>query len=805
MELANHCRIQRMRRFFTLVTTYPKTVILIMGLLMLALISQLPKLYRDHRTDAFIPPHHPALIYKNKVDEMFGLKEPVVIVVVNEGPHGIFTPKTLELVQWLTEAVLHIPDVETVNSIANEDNVKWSEEEQEFWVDPFLKKIPRTRKELDRLREDLFSFELYPGIIVARDGSAASIIIEPKRDDLADEIYFEVQKLIKEAPASEEKIYVAGEAAVRAYMGVAVDHDAFRLNPLCVVVMAIILFVSYRNLRGIFLPLVVVGGASLMAVGVMAAAHVPIYLITNAILVVIMSIGVADAIHIIGQYYEELLHPRGRTKQHLVVDAAMALWRPVLVTSLTDAAGFMALFLVGIMNPMRYFGLFTAVGIMGALVYSFTVLPAALMLLPLRMSKAFAEKAAADRHQDGLDVFSRTLRRLGRWIYHHWVIVLCTGVITLAIGLLGSTRLILNDARILAFRKSAPIVQADRVLNERFDGTNFFDIVVSTPHKEGLEEPAILRKIDAMEAYAESLDYVGGALSVAGFAKRVNMLMYEDSTEYWAIPDERDEVEFYYDLVRDSDKADAFFELIDRDRQQGILRIMLKSSEFIHTRGVVDAMDKYVKEKFNDEKVEAHLDGRVNLEYHWLVLLKKSHIRSVALAFVAVFLLTAIMFRSVVAGLLNLIPVGFAVLINYAVMGFSNVYLAVGTSMFAAIAIGTGVNFPIHMLDRLKVTVPKHLEDPIQAFESALAFTGRALLFNAAVVTCGFLVLLSSELPILNRFGILIGVGITTAFLSGVTILPALVRAIKPHFIYSSDRKPQSTTVNEIRKHDDID
>lgn len=773
-----------MRRFFTLVTTYPKTVILIMVLLMVALISQLPKLYRDHRTDAFLPQDHPALIYKNKVDDMFGLKEPVVIVVVNDGPQGIFTPKTLELVRWLTEAVLKIQEVETVNSIANEDNVKWSEEEQEFWVDPFLKKVPRTRVELDQLREDLFSFELYPGVIVARDGSAASIIIEPKSDDLADEVYFEVQKLIGDAPVTDEKLYVAGEAAVRAYMGVAVDHDAFRLNPLCVVVMAIILFITYRNLRGIFLPLAVVGGASLMAIGLMAAASVPIYLITNAMLVVIMSIGVADAIHIIGQYYEELLDRRGRTKQELVIDAAMALWRPVLVTSLTDAAGFMALYAVGIMNPMRYFGLFTAVGVMGALVYSYTVLPAALVLLPLRMSKAFAGKAMEIRREAGLDFYARTLRRLGRWVYRRWVMAIVLGLIVLVIGLWGGTRLVLNDARILAFRKNAPIVRADRVLNERFDGTNFFDIVISTPQKKDLEKPDILKKIDALEAYVESLPYVGGALSIAGFAKRVNMLMYEDSTEYWIIPDARDEIAFYCDLVEDSDKADAFFELIDRDRQQGILRVMLKSAEFIHTKGVVEAVDTYVKETFNDERVEAHLDGRVNLEYHWLVLLKKSHIRSVALAFVAVFLLTAIMFRSVVAGLLNLVPVGFAVLVNYAVMGFSNVYLSVGTSMFAAIAIGTGVNFPIHMLDRLKVTLPKHPDAPEAAFESALAFTGRALLFNAIVVTCGFLVLLSSELPILNRFGILIGVGITTAFLTGVTILPALVRAVKPRFIY---------------------
>ena len=776
-----------MRRFFTMVTARPKTVILVVGLMTLALALQLPKLYRDNRTDAFIPPRHPALIYKNKVEEIFGLKEPVVIAVVNDGPDGIFTPATLRLIRWLTEAVQNIATVENVNSIANEDNVKWTDEEG-FYVVPFLSEIPQTEEALRRLREDIFSFEIYPGVLVARDGSAACIVIEPQRDDQADEIYFQIQALLPQAPVTEEKIHVAGEAAVRAYMGVTLDRDAFRLNPLCVLVMAVILFISYRSLRGTLLPLVVVGGASLMAIGTMAGSGVPIFLVTNAILVVVMAIGVADAIHIMGQYYEELLDPRGRTKQHLVVDAVMALWRPVLVTSLTDVAGFMALYLVGIMPPMKYFGLFTSVGIVGALVYSYTVLPALLVLLPLQMSRAFARKAAEAKRERGFDALSRFLRRVGRFVYRRWVLMLALGAVVLGLGLWGSSRLVLNDARILAFKRTASIVQADRVLNARFDGTNFLDVVVAAREKGGLEEPDILRRIEALEDYAEHLPHVGGALSAVGFVKRVNMLMHEDSTAFLTVPEGREEVAFYYDIVADSDKADAFYELIDRDRRLANVRIMLESAEFVHTRGVVESIDRYVREEFNDGDVEGHLDGRVNLEYHWLLLLKKSHIRSVVLAFVMIFLLTAAMFRSITAGVLCIVPVGFAVLMNYAVMGCTGIYLSVGTTMFAAIAIGTGVDFPIHMLDRLKVSISRSRMDPAQAFENTLSFTGRALFFNATAVTSGFLVLLTSELPILNRFGILIGVGIMTSFTVGITLLLALVRAIKPRFIYTERR-----------------
>jgi hypothetical protein len=146
------------------------------------------------------------------------------------------------------------------------------------------------------------------------------------------------------------------------------------------------------------------------------------------------------------------------------------------------------------------------------------------------------------------------------------------------------------------------------------------------------------------------------------------------------------------------------------------------------------------------------------------------------------------MFRSLVAGLLCTLIVGLVVLFDYAVMGFTGIPLGVGTSMFASIAIGTGVDFPIHLLDRLRHGLSCPQAKPEQVFANALAFTGRALFFAAGVVAMGLLLLCVSQFRTLVEFGLLIGLAMVFSFVISVTLLPALVATFKPRVIWGRTR-----------------
>jgi predicted RND superfamily exporter protein len=315
-----------MRAFFYWVTARPISVLC--GATVLAIVLGLCALglYRDTSPDAFIPANHPALGLKRQIEDTFGLVEPIAVGVIRDAPGGIFHTDSLRLIQDLTQAVQQLPHVEAddVISLATESGIYFEDGEPGF--DRLMKEIPQAPEAIDRLRRDVLGYELYRGTLVAEDGSAACILIRTGDEHQADAVYRSVCHLLDGYSSGDNQLVVAGEAAVRAHMGKAVSDDALRMNFVCPFVMAVLIALAYRTLRGTLLPLCVIGGASLSALGLMALCGVPVYIVTNGIFVVIMAVGVADGMHILGQYYEEQLEPRGRCRRELIVDACMALW-----------------------------------------------------------------------------------------------------------------------------------------------------------------------------------------------------------------------------------------------------------------------------------------------------------------------------------------------------------------------------------------------------------------------------------------------------------------------------------------------
>lgn len=784
-----------MRPYFRFVTAHPVAVLCLAALVGLGFGPLVLTLRRDTSPDAFIPNEHAALILKKQVDEAFGLAEPIAVGILCDRPGDVFTPRTLRLIQQLTRAIQQLPAVhpDDVLSLATESGVYFEDGEPGF--DRLMTTVPQTPAALEALKSDVLGYELYRGTLVAADASAACILVRPDSEAEADTVYRALVDLLRDFPTNGARLVVAGEAAVRAHMGRAVSDDALRMNFICPVVMAGLIILAYRSVRGTVLPLCVIGGASVLALGSMAAAGVPVYIVTNGIFVIIMALGVADSLHLIGQYYEEQLDPRGRSKQDLIVDACLALWYPVLITSLTDVGGFFALYLAGIMPPIRYFGLFTCVGVLGALVFSYSVVPAGLMIRPLKMSRAFHRRRQPGARTGGFDAIGRAMAGLGSFVYRHRGPVLGVGLVLLALAGWGASKLVINDARILAFKDGHPLVQASRALNRHFDGTSHLNIVVEASEPGALLRPALLRRVEALEQFTETLSHVGGTHSIAGWVKRAHQKSNREDPAFYVIPADPADTRFYLDVLGapTSPMADLLHEVIDPTYTRTNLIVRMRSSEYIHQRAVVDRLQTYLDEHFASGPLRAQLAGRVNLDVHWLELIRRSHINSVVFSFACVLLLTALMFRSLVAGGLCTLTVGVAVLVNYGIMGLGHIPLGVGTSMFASIAIGAGVNFPIHMLDRLRTKLHVPNADVAQVFRASFAFTGRVLFFTAFVVAAGFLLLCVSEFRTLVRFGLLIGIGMLVSFAASVTLLPAAVAVLRPRFVFGPPPAGQAT------------
>jgi predicted RND superfamily exporter protein len=751
---------------------------------MLAMGSFIPDLTKDTRADAFLAHDNPALVYREKVKLLFGLSDPMVIALV--APDNIFTPDGLNAVMAVTNAVIKIANVdpEGVTSLATENNIVGTSDGMD--VSPFFEGQLSQQSQADYVRNAIRDFPLYQGSLVAQDESATLVVVEILNQTKVEETYELIRTTVAQLDLpSEITLHVAGEGAIAGYLGGYIDSDAKRLNPMAGLVISIIVFIAFLRLGVNLMASIVIAATAIITMGAMAAFNVPFFVITNALPVILIGIAVADTIHIYSEYFKRRALYAQESINDSIVAAMNEMWRPITLTTLTTAAGFMGLYFAAYMPPFKYFGLFTAIGVGAAWIYSLLFLPAAMALLKTPIHPRLAGKIQSKQH----DVFARVMIKLGAFTQRYAKSVIVLAVSIIVMGTFAASNLLVNEDRIATFHPSEELYIADRAINQLFDGTYFLDVVVETPEMEGIFEPQVLNKIEALQHYAETLPNIQGSTSIVDYLKQMNRALNEGQAGEYRLPQDASLVAQYFLLYSATGEPTDFEEEVDYDYQRANVRFTLNKSAYLDTKDTVLSLNHYLSTEFNDESVKGTLTGRVNLNYHWIKDLGASHFLGVAIALFLVWLVSSLLFRSALAGLFALIPVAASILLVYSAMVVLSIPLGIGTSMFAAVAIGLGVDFAIHTIDRLR-SLYKEEQNMLASIQRFYPSTGRALFFNLLAIALGFGVLISSKVVPLNNFGSIVAISVTTSFLVSLTLLPAMIMLFKPGFITGAAQSP---------------
>ncbi len=764
---------------FAWVTTHPRLA-LVLSLFLLALpLLALPTLQKDVRSDAFLAPDNPALRYKEKIQREFGLNDPIIVAIEDDRPGGVFRVETLQLLRSLTEQIKGLDNInrERVSSLSTERNIRATADEID--IRPFLDPLPQSAAEMAALRNDLAEFPVYLGNLVSEDGKMALIVAELKDESAADETYIDLRTLLVATTVPEGMaIHLAGEGAIAGYLGRYIDSDAMRLNPLAGIIINLTILLAFFRVNPALLSNVIMLASVGVALGTMALFDVAFFVITNALPVILIGISVADAIHVYSEYYSQRArHPQAPVAR-VVAQTMNRMWRPITLTSITTLCGFLGLYLAAFMPPFKYFGLFAAIGVLAAWIFSLLFLPAAIVLTAPAPGKPFL--GGAD--EAGGDVFGVLITRIGLACLRHAKMTVTLFAAVALAGLWAASQLVVEEDRIDLFHPSEPVYQADKAINRHMDGTNVLYIVIETPAAEGLLEPQNLQQIERLQQFAQTLPNVGGAVSIVDYLKQMNRVLSEQRDGSYTLPADRETIAQYLFVYSALADPTDFEEEIDYDRQTAIVRVNLTAGSYLSIKPVVQELQHYIDANISGD-LSATLSGRATLNYYWFRDLGASHVAGMLAALALVWLVSSLLFRSFIAGIYTLIPVAGAVLLVYAAMVALGINLGIGSSMFAAVAIGLGVDFAIHTLDRLRSLYAEFAGDEDRIHRALFRGTGRALLFNFLAIACGFGVLISSNIVSLNQFGSIVVLAVTTSFLASLTLLPALVKLTAPQFI----------------------
>ncbi|HFD14566.1 MAG TPA: hypothetical protein ENJ34_04595 [Epsilonproteobacteria bacterium] len=721
---------------------------------------------KDTTADAFIPTGHPALVNKDKLVELFGLTDPVVVVVENE--KGVFNKETLGLVYTLSEQIQEIAEVKNdgITSLSTQKNIYGVSDGME--VEYFIPESKVTKSQAKSIASAIDNFPLMQGTLVAKDKKATLIIADLKNTLDAEILYQKLITLTKTIDIEGITLHVAGEGAVSGYMGVYIDADASRLNPIAAIIIMIVLFIAFRRMGAVLLPNIIIVGAVGLALGSMGHSGVAFFVITNAMPVVLISISVADSIHILSTYYERRRDHSSETSQEAVVETMLEMWKPIGLTTLTTMAGFLGLALSSSMPPMMYFGIFAMVGVAGAWFYTITILPALIAKLKLKQSPLFERKRTS---QNKLAEHSAIL------VSSHPKKILFISLIVAIIAMFGAKQLIINEDRITTFHADEAIVKADKSINEHFNGSHYLDILIDTGKEEGLFDTKVMKKVEALETYAQTLPHVKGVVAYTDYLKQMNKALNEGKMQAYNLPASAEASAQYFLLYSARASSDDFENILDYNYQKANVRIYMDSGEYVHETVVIKNIENYLKEHFKSTNIQAEVSGRVNVDYHWILSIENSHFKSIGISLLLVFLMAFISFRKFSMALLVTTPVMLAILMIYGVMGYTGIWLGVGTSMFASIAIGLGVDFAVHTAERME-SLENKFETAKEKIYALYSSTGRALFFNALALTLGFGVLTTSKVVPLVKFGSLVAVAISSSFIFSLLLIPAVMIVI---------------------------
>jgi predicted RND superfamily exporter protein len=195
----------------------------------------------------------------------------------------------------------------------------------------------------------------------------------------------------------------------------------------------------------------------------------------------------------------------------------------------------------------------------------------------------------------------------------------------------------------------------------------------------------------------------------------------------------------------------------------------------------LDAMEDYIRANFPGT-VKTTLGGVSLVEASLNELVVQSQLISVLISLFVVFIIIAISNRSLVMGLIGIIPLSITILINFAVMGFLGIKLNIGTSMVASVAVGIGIDYTIHYIEAFKREY-RGTGGTGDFLRRTFETSGKAIVINAVSVGAGFAVLILSRFNILGDMGFLIALTMATSAIVSLTVIPVLLTILNPEFI----------------------
>ncbi len=707
------------------------------------------------------------IVALDRLEDTYALSDAALAVAAPQ-TGTIFTREALAAIEELTERLWQTPYVTRVDSIANYQHSEGFEDE--LVVEQLVRDAAAlTDDELKRIEDIALATEEVAGRFVSRDGRVAGLVVSVALPDGREErqvAKVEVTDFLRKTAAESRRDHAAidyhltGELVLNRAMREAIDDDTGILAPIVLATMLLAAVVLLRSVWGTAAIVLMLAAVLGSGVGFTGWTGMKFFGESAAALFVLMAVTVAHSVHVIEGMLAGLR--QGMDRRQAAVHSVRTNWWAVFLTSLTTAIGFLSLNFAD-MPPFRVMGNMVAFGVMCAFVYSVTLLPAFLSVVPMRSRPARPGRA---------DFFDR----FGRFVVSRRTALLWSFGLLIVVLIAGISRIELRENWLELLDESYEFRRSTDFISRNFSGVETYEYSLSAGREGGVTDVDYLKRVDAFAAWYRTQPEVAHVFAISDIVKRLNRNLHGDDPDEYRLPGDSDLAAQYLLLYEFSLPAGRDLNnLIDVDRSSTRMTVVLKSLSTAEKIALDDRAQGWLRQ--NAPGMETGATGVALVGAHSIQRNIEGMLLGTVIAMGLVSLLLLLVFKSVRLGAISLIPNFVPAAMAMGLWGYVVGEVGVAASVVTAIAFGIIVDDTIHFMTKY-VSARKSGLLPSESVQSAFRSVGRALLATTVVFGLGFMVFAASGLVTNQALGLLVGMTVVIALLADFLFLPPLLMAL---------------------------
>jgi hypothetical protein len=738
-----------MDKLARIIIKYRWVTIVTVGLLTIFLSIQIKDLRFNPDVIKSLPDSDPDALLLKEINEQFTVNNMGMVILEAE---DIFTTQALKHLRLITDTLSLTPGVASVISLTNVTEIRNDENGLEIGklMDEF--EIPDSPSELADFKTRVYAKGTYTGTMVSEDGKAAVVIFS-----LSDESDTKtLARTIKQKVGAlnlPEKVYFSGSPMLVTHISDVMLADLKKLIPIAFGLIIVILLVGFRSARGVIFPLLTTTMAILWTIGIMALGGYEMSMISSDIPVILLAVCTAYTIHVINKINQE----REKDWQRATLKGLKYIILPVSLVALTTAIGFISFVFGTYLNMIRDFGIFTAIGTVFAYLLSIFFVPAIISLLPPTVRTTFVDERITKSY-----LSEHFLKPLHLMLFKHPKYILTGWAIWLLISLSGILFIERSVDVKDYFKNNDPARQAEEIMAEKFGGSK----PIFVAFEGNMQSPEVLKTMVRTEEFMKESPYVPTTQSIADLVMQLNSVMGNEKS----IPDDQAQIEQLWFMLEGNELLRQF---VNDDLSKGIIISKFTSPDIKQKKAFVQKMKEFIKVNSTPE-CKIQITGMPFVDVTLDRSLIDGQLKSVSIAILFVILILSFILRSFINGLLTSIPIVVATLFLFGIMGLTKIPLNIATVLVAAVAIGDGIGYSIHVINYFNFSFKKH-KDIFQAMYETIMVSGKAIVINVLSVAAGFLVLIFSHFVPLQYFGLLMAISMIGSSLAAMTLLPVIL------------------------------